>query len=499
MKVSLVFPHQLYADHPAIRKDQPVYLIEDSLFFGDKHYLANFHGQKLMLHRASMRWFADHLRETGHSVTYLAYTEFGQLEKVFEKLVEDEVSEVDYVDPVDFMLEKRLSRLCEQHGIHAHVHSTPGFINSEEENQAFFSGKKRYFMADFYQYQRKRLGILVENDGETPVGGKWSFDEENRKKLPKKMVAELPGLSIPSENVYVEEARQYVHAHFPNHLGSTERLIYPISHEAASTWLDDFLVQRFANFGPYEDAIVPKHTFLYHSVLTPALNIGLLTPMQVVNAAVEYGQSNGVPLASLEGFIRQIIGWREYMRVTYQSEGVRMRTNNHWGHHRPMPVSLYEGTTGIEPIDDTIRRIHTYAYCHHIERLMVLGGFMFICRIDPKEIYKWFMELFIDAYDWVMVPNVYAMSQNSAGGIITTKPYFSGSNYVRKMSHYGKAPWCETWDGLYWQFIFDHSESLAKNPRWSMMVATGRRMKSEKRQQHQEAAAKFFAKLDRED
>ncbi|MEM8776273.1 MAG: FAD-binding domain-containing protein, partial [Pseudomonadota bacterium] len=197
-----------------------------------------------------------------------------------------------------------------------------------------------------------------------------------------------------------------------------------------------------------------------------------------------------------EGFVRQIIGWREFMRATYEDLGVRMRTTNHWKHRRRMPESFYNGTTGIDPFDDVIRRLLETGYCHHIERLMVLGGFMFLCEIDPDDVYRWFMEMFIDSYDWVMVPNVYAMSQNADGGLITTKPYFSGSNYVCKMSHWQKGPWAETWDGLYWRFIEKHRESLARNPRWAMMCRTAERMAPEKMQAHLDNAEAFLAKLD---
>ena len=211
--------------------------------------------------------------------------------------------------------------------------------------------------------------------------------------------------------------------------------------------LTDFLQQRLELFGDYEDAIEQGQPWLWHSVLTPALNIGLLTPQQVVDQLLAMNADRKLPLNSVEGFLRQVIGWREFMRATYVDLGVQMRNSNHWQHHRPMPCSFYQGNTGIDPIDDTLARILEYGYCHHIERLMVLGGFMFLCEIHPEDIYRWFMEMFVDSYDWVMVPNVYAMSQNADGGLITTKPYFSGSNYIRKMSHYKPGAWSEIWDG----------------------------------------------------
>ena len=234
---------------------------------------------------------------------------------------------------------------------------------------------------------------------------------------------------------------------FPAALGSLKQLYYPTSHTSAVRWLEAFLKQRFFHFGDYEDAVVEGQSWLWHSVLTPMLNSGLLTPKQVVDEVVRFERNHQVPINSMEGFVRQVIGWREFMRATYQDLGVTMRTTNYWNQTRSIPECFYTGETGIDPLDDVIRRILETGYCHHIERLMVLGGFMFLCEFHPDEIYRWFMEMFVDSYDWVMVPNVYAMSQNADGGLITTKPYFSGSSYIRKMSHFKSGDWCPVWDG----------------------------------------------------
>ena len=179
---------------------------------------------------------------------------------------------------------------------------------------------------------------------------------------------------------------------------------------------------------------------------------------------------------SLEGFIRQVIGWREYMRLVYRKLGTQQRTRNYWEHGRELPGSFYDGTTGIEPVDRTIRRVLKYGYCHHIERLMILGNFMLLCEFHPDAIYRWFMEMFVDAYDWVMVPNVYGMSQHADGGLITTKPYISGSSYVLKMSDYKKGDWTGVWDGLYWRFVSKHRDFFSRNPRMKVMVSQVDRM-----------------------
>jgi len=319
-----------------------------------------------------------------------------------------------------------------------------------------------------------------------------SFDSENRKKLPKQEYDSIPQLPHIAEDKYIKEARSYVEQHFPDTPGAADPFFYPIDHATAEEWLQDFLHQRFAKFGPYEDAIVTEEIFLFHSVLTPMLNIGLLTPQQVVEATLQYAETHEVPLPSLEGFLRQLIGWREFMRAAYDGLGQKMRTSNHWRHRHPLPASCYDASTGILPVDTVIRRVLQTGYCHHIERLMVLGNFFFLCEIHPRAVYDWFMELFVDAYDWVMVPNVYGMSQHADGGSITTKPYFSGSNYLRKMSDFPQGDWCDIWDGLYWRFIFTHAATLQNNPRWAMMVRTAEKMPTEKRKRLLSAAEGFL-------
>ncbi|MEL6108286.1 MAG: cryptochrome/photolyase family protein [Planctomycetota bacterium] len=492
----LVPPNQLFAKHPGLNSNPDrVVLIEDSLFFGDARYPAQFHRQKLWLHRATMKRYEAELRTAGRDVLYLDYQVGANLAAMLDR-VKPRFKKGDRLltlEPVDFLFEHRLKRFCQSRQIELILLDNPGFLNTNPENQDYRSGTKRWFMADFYKWQRRRFDILLQS-GE-PVGGKWSFDEDNRKKVPKKRLDSIPGLLELKRDAFDREAEEYVTSRFPDHPGSIDSLYYPTSHQSAARWLKHFLDHRLGEFGDFEDAIVEGESWLWHSVLTPALNIGLLTPKQVVDATMKYAAKNEVPLNSLEGFIRQIIGWREFMRATYVDLGVKMRTTNHWKHHRPMPSALYDGSTGVVPIDDTIHRLLKTGYCHHIERLMVLGGFMFLCEIDPDEIYRWFMELFVDSYDWVMVPNVYAMSQNADGGLITTKPYFSGSAYVRKMSHYKKGEWCDVWDGLYWRWIWNHADELAKNPRWAMMCSMAKKMDVDKRERHLRMAESFLERL----
>ncbi|KIC47648.1 phosphonate transporter [Ruegeria sp. ANG-S4] len=489
---TLLLPNQLFTDHPGLRgPTDRVVLFEDPLFFGDAQYPARMHKQKLWLHRASMTRYHQALIAKGINSEIESYTKRSDAAlRLFRRLAESGVGRVILADPADFIAQRRMNTAAKAVGISLAVHPSPGFLNTRADNAAWIKGRKRWFMAEFYKSQRRRLDVLMA--GDQPMGGKWSFDEDNRKKVPKSLLGHLPWIDWPVTDAIDLAAKDSVQAEFPEARGTLDRLYYPTSHRASAAWLQQFLERRFERFGDFEDAIVEGESWLWHAVLTPALNIGLLTPKKVLDMTLAYARTQDVPLNSVEGFVRQIIGWREFMRATYDALGVPMRTTNHWGHSRRMPSTFYDGTTGIGPVDDTIRRVLQTGYCHHIERLMVLGGFMFLCEIDPDDVYLWFMEMFVDSYDWVMVPNAYAMSQHADGGLITTKPYFSGSNYIRKMSHWGKGPWADVWDGLYWRFIFKHMDDLARNPRWSMMCKTAARMHPETKIRHLNFAEAFL-------
>ena len=489
----LIFPNQIFKRHPGLKENpNSVVLIEDSLFFEDAKYPAKFHKQKLWMHRASMKRYEKMLSDEGHNVIYIEHDRRPKsLQRCLEKICKKKKQRLLVMDPIDFVLTKRLKRFASAHSfIDLRMIDSEGFLNSSSQNAEYRSGKKGWFMADFYKWQRRRLNVLME--GDEPVGGKWSFDEANRKKVPKKLLSEVPAIPTVKRDEIDLLARDYINENFSKNPGSLEDLIYPTSHAASTRWLKQFLENRFQSFGDYEDAIVEGESWLWHSVLTPMLNVGLLTPRQILKTTLQYCNQHDVPINSVEGFLRQVIGWREFMRASYEDLGVVMRSTNHWKHQNKIPPSFYEGTTGILPIDDTIHRILRTGYCHHIERLMVLGGFMFLCEFHPDEIYRWFMEMFVDSYDWVMVPNAYAMSQNADGGLITTKPYFSGSSYVRKMSHYRAAPWCEIWDGLYWRWILKQSDQLAKNPRWAMMCSMAKKMDAKKKRTHLKNAESFL-------
>lgn len=332
---------------------------------------------------------------------------------------------------------------------------------------------------------------MIDAEG-NPEGGQWSYDADNRKKLPKKVAVPEPpaALADASEINHLADAKHWMEGS-GSVTGDTEGFRYPITHSAASQWLDDFLKLRFLDFGTYEDALSTRGDFLYHSVLTPMLNIGLLTPQQVVERCINYAKVHAVPLNDLEGFVRQIIGWREFVAIMYLRHGREMRVQNFWQCKDPMPASILNWRTGIEPVDYVLDKVQREGYAHHIERLMVLGNFMLLLRIHPDAVYRWFMDMFVDAYDWVMVPNLYGMSQFSDGGTMVTKPYISGSNYILKMSDFKKGEWCGVWDALYWSFIDDYRSFFEGQYRMRMMVSHLDRMGVEKLAAHHALAKEF--------
>ncbi|MEM8525801.1 MAG: cryptochrome/photolyase family protein [Bacteroidota bacterium] len=492
-KIGLLFPHQLFQQHEIFETCDAIYLIEEFLFF--KHYA--FHKQKIAFHRATMKALQAHLSDRDIEVHYIdSQQDRSDIRVLIPEIAkQQEVEELHYIDPTDEWLNRRIRSASKDFSFELIIHENPLFLTTKADLEPFFrKDKKSFFQTTFYKQQRKKLDILMELD-EKPAGGKWTFDTENRKKYPKGKTP--PSVNLPSSNSYWEEAVEYVEQHFDKHYGElSSNPRYPMTYKDAQAWFQQFLEIRFHHFGDYEDAIVKDELILHHSLFSPLINVGLLDVKTVLDQSVKFAEENDIPINSTEGFVRQIIGWREFIRGMYECKGNESRTMNFWGFERKIPASFYDGSTGIPPIDQTIKKVLQTGYCHHIERLMILGNFMLLCEFDPDEVYRWFMELFIDAYDWVMVPNVYGMSQFSDGGFFATKPYISGSNYLKKMSNYPSGDWQKSWDGLFWRFMHINRDFFNKNPRLGMLVRTYDKMSEEKRQAHLDAAEAFLEQLD---
>lgn len=484
----IILPNQLFYNHDFFKQDGQFYLVEEHLFFN----LYSFHKMKLALHRATMKCFFKHLTNQGLKVNYISAQEsLADIKKLTTHL-SNNYDSIEYFEPVDNWIKKGINS-----GLKTKYKSwkNPLFLNSKEDNLSFFKKDKHKFLhGNFYKQQRKRHNILI-NELSQPTGGQWSFDEDNRKKIPKGLI--IPKTEFKPMDEFWKEAFNYVETNYSKNIGELNPdFLIPNNHQQSTIWLDAFLKKKFKLFGPYEDAILKADSFLFHSILSPLINIGLISPETIIQKTLIFQEKHNIPLNSSEGFIRQIIGWREFIRGIYELKGTKERTLNYWQFNREIPNSFYNGTTGIEPVDNTIKKALKTGYNHHIERLMIIGNFMLLCEFSPNAVYKWFMEMYMDAYDWVMVPNVYGMSQFADGGIFATKPYISGSNYVLKMSDYKKGEWCGIWDALYWRFINNQKWFFSKNPRLKLMVNAWHKKTPEAQNSLLSTANNFLTQLD---
>lgn len=448
----IVLPNQLFkVDHLYDNKNnhlKKVYLIEHPKFFTRYKY----HKAKIVLHRSSMLYYRDYLADAGYKVEYIDFNNY-HLPKE---------AHIEMFDPIDIEIANEIRTHYGDSNVK--FKESPMFITNLEELHEYninnTTKDKTHHQTTFYIWQRKRLGILMSDD--KPIGGKWTYDVDNRDKFPKDFT-ESPIKS--RTNKYIKEAREYCAQHFSQNYGDAQCYV-PITHDEASEHLNVFLSEHLAKFGQYQDAVKEEVVIGYHSLLSPMLNIGLITPKYVVDTTLAYYETHKkeITIASIEGFIRQIIGWREIIRMTYMFKHKILTSSNHFKHTRHLDNSWYDATTEIAPIDAIIRRVLTYGYAHHIERLMFLGNFMLLSGINPRDEYDWFMTMFIDAYEWVMEPNIYAMSAYSSGSLLMTRPYFSSSNYILKMSDFKKdGKWDVIWDALYYAFINANKTEFAKN------------------------------------
>lgn len=492
MNVTVVLGNQLFQEYLTFPTPHRFLMIE-SRFFTD-HF--RFHQHKLVLVFSSMRQFAAALRDAGHVVDYIKIESTEQREKSYFDLLEEflkkgGIKSIRIAEISDRAFEKQFIHWGSAKNIKIEWLPNGLFLTPRDlVREKLLDG--RPFMKDFYVWQRKRLKILIEQDG-SPTGGQWSFDSENRKKLPKSYRA--PIIQSVQPNQFVSEVMEIVQSNFAHHPGDAKSFWLPTSHSQALEWFRLFLKDRFKNFGPYEDAISsiqsPDHDILNHSALSPLMNIGLLPPKTILTETLKFARLNSIPIASVEGFVRQIIGWREFVKGIDTVFGEKMESSNFFNHHRTLKPVWYSGTTGLPPVDDAIKKANRRGYNHHIERLMILSNVMLLCQVSPKEVFRWFMEMYVDSYEWVMSPNVYGMGQFSDGGIFATKPYICGSNYILKMSDYKRGDWCDIWDALYWNFIEQNLEFFKKCPRLSMMAKILEKMPSSKKIKFREVARAF--------
>jgi deoxyribodipyrimidine photolyase-related protein len=460
----ILYPNQLFAPE-LLPKVDVIFVVEEPYYFGaDSQQPADLHKQKLILHRASMRRYVEEM--LWQKDLNVEYIEIKDIEYTADVLVRAQKVGAELVmifDPTDHLIESRLKNALDdavETPFELKVLPNPGFMLKRSEVRDYFGSKTKHKFSDFYQWQRERFNILIDSDYK-PVGGKWMYDTSKPMSLPAGQVA--PGFKGFGDNEYIKEAIKWVNDNFSGNPGNSDNFFWPTSHQEAKEWLDDFIQHRLESFSSYNQAIDGKALFLYHSGISAALNIGLLTPKQVVNAILAHHAKHPFTMANLESFIRQIVGWREYVRGIYVTQNVSQKAFSSTA-TKALHPKWWDGSTDMPPLDDTAKTVIDHAYADNTERLNIMINLMVLCEIHPQEAYKWFYTMFIDAYDWVVAPNVFNAMQLSDMGGIWPKPNIGASDYVLSMSHYKRDVWCDTWDGLYWEFIEKHNSALLKNP-----------------------------------
>ena len=490
--IGLIFPDQLSKDNMVLKKAST----EDLIIFYEpleSFYEINHHKHKLVFLISAFRHFINIINHKNSLHEKISKNPESSLINYLDSLHKDNAFKNLMVSkPSDFKTLKDLMYFCQSHEVKLEVFDDKKFISTTDDYEAWSEGKKTTIQEYYYRWLRKKFNILMNDKGK-PIGDKWNFDKDNRKGV-SQLKDEIPKRNKIKTDSLTVEVMIEVEEIFQSSPGNLENFNWVVTHDDAWSLFIEFLDVFLPNYGTFQDAINKDDPFMYHSLLSPYLNSGLLNPLECVKAAEEaYKSSNGaIPINSVEGFIRQILGWREFIMGVYWNNMPQYKGFNFWSHSRDLSDSWYDGSTGIPPLDTAIIESNDYGYTHHINRLMIISNLMNLSGIHPDLIYKWSMEMYIDSADWVMVPNVYGMGTFADGGIFSTKPYICGSSYMLRMSNYKKGEWCDVVDGLYWRFIDRNRKFFLKNPRLSMMVRIFDKMKSDRKKLILSEADKFI-------
>lgn len=429
-----------------------------------------FHKQKLVLVWSAMRHFADELRSKGYEVDYY------EAEPSFEAALAKHKKRISpgcvrLMDTAESGLGERLAGAARKQGLTVDLTPNTLFLSGKEAFQKEAKGKSSRVMEAFYRNMRRQTGLLM--DGDKPLGGKWNYDKENRQP-PDADLTFPPVPSCPPDKT-TADVRKQVEKHFPDHFGSADGFAWPVTRRDAERFLADFIEHRLARFGPFQDAMVSGQRTLFHSLLSPLLNLGLLEPLAVCRAAEKGYQEGGAPLNSVEGFIRQVIGWREFVYQVYHWRMPDYAAMNHLGADLPLPGFYWTAETEMRCVREAVEALLEDGINHHIQRLMVTGNFALLAGVEPRQVNEWYWLAYVDAHEWVVTPNVLGMALYADGGILGTKPYAASANYINRMSDYCKGcaydPKKTTGEGacpfnaLYWDFLARNDSALRGNPR----------------------------------
>ncbi len=504
----LILGDQLNESHSWFKKPdkQVTYVLME--IRQETDYVAH-HIQKVAAFFAAMRAFAERLREKGHRVIYMKLDDPKNRQKLDENidylLDQKKFTHFEYLLPDEYRLDLQLREMAESLPVPVEAADTQHFLTERGELGDFFAGKKRYLMESFYRWMRKRYDILMD-DGK-PTGDKWNFDQKNRQAYDNKVPIPEP-LFFDND---VSDIVKLIRKKKVSTIGEIQpnRLIWPITRDQALSLVKSFVNDFLPAFGTYQDAMTDANWYLFHSRLSFALNSKLLHPLEVIEPAVNAWQKkkSNIEIQQIEGYVRQVLGWREYMRGIYWRLMPEFAEMNYFNHMANLPSFYWTGETQMSCLRAAVGQSLKYAYAHHIQRLMVTGNFALLAGVHPDAVEEWYLGIYIDAIQWVEMPNTRAMSQFADGGLVATKPYISSAKYINSMSDYCKAcayDWkirhgnmaCP-FNSLYWHFFERHRALLSKNPRVGMMYRTWDRMADKERKQVLKQAATYLKKVDK--
>ena len=499
MRLVLVLGDQLSRNLSALQKaDKDTDVVVMAEVTGEATYVPH-HPKKIAFTFIAMRKFAQALRDDGWTVAYTKLEDPENSGEIAGELIrrasEHDAAGVVYTEPGEWRLIEALGDMP------LRTHSLPDtrFIASHQEFEDWAKGRKQLRMEYFYREMRRKTGLLM--DGDKPEGGKWNYDHDNRKAAPDEITFEGPLTFEP-----IEEVLKLVEGRFGENFGDLRPFWFATDHAQAMEQLDHWIAGGLQKFGDFQDAMLNDTPFMYHSLISFYLNAGLLDPLEVCQKVEAAYQAGKAPLNAVEGFIRQIIGWREYMRGIYFHEGPDYMDRNGLEHDRDLPAMYWGGETKMNCMSQSVGQTKEHAYAHHIQRLMVTGNFALLAGIAPTQVHEWYLAVYADAYEWVEAPNVIGMSQFADGGVIASKPYISSGNYIHKMSNYCGSCAYRVQDKtgkdacpfnlLYWHFLDRHREAFSNNPRMGNMYRVWDRMDEEKRETVLSEAEAWLKKLD---
>lgn len=502
MKTRWIFGNQLCHQLPLLNeadKQNDVILMVEAK---SRSLWQSYHKQKLVLIFSGMRHFAEELEEKGFTVDYRKAESFTEAwESHQERYHPDEVHVTTVTDHrMKRALKKWENNLNGEVAVHYHSEK-PLFLLSEEEAVDRLKGEGPWKQDAFYRRLRKERDILME-DG-NPVGGRWSFDQDNRKPADEDTAFVKPRTFRPDD--ITKQVIKEVERDFGDNPGNLDAFPWPVTRKEALKKLNQFIDERLPTFGTYQDAMLVDDPFMSHSLLSSSINIGFLNPEEVIEKAEAAYAAGEAPLNAVEGFIRQILGWREYMRAVYVKKMPGYASVNELGHEAELPAFFYTGKPKMKCMEQAIRPVIDVGYGHHIQRLMIIGNFSNLFGISPQAVSDWFNEMYVDAYDWVVLPNVLGMALYADGGLLSTKPYVSSGSYIKKMSNYCKH--CEfnvkhqteddacPFNAMYWDFLDRHADKLQDNPRMKLIYSQWQKREEEKKKEIKKKAASLKQQL----